>query len=410
MSSHTLSNADNHTTNRALFMNRPRILVITPDDVLRDRDGLSVYTGQMLHAISRHADVEVLCLKPSSGRGAMSPYRCHHIDCRTIQFVARVRSTISAKPSYTFEYRKQRIVASAEALIRQFGPEVVVFNHRRAAWLIRHIGVGDGVRRVYVCHNAEARSIQTLARLIRNPVARFLAGREARKTAVLEEKVISDSDKVICISREDVSDLRLEERGINHAVIPPWMPDRPRRVPEDGGPPTILLAGSLNWSPKLKNAAWFTNEILPRIRKQRPETRLIVAGLEASRLQKHLGSTENIEIHESPDSLDPFFAEASVFVIPERQEGGLKIKSVDAASRGFPIVSTAAGVSGAHLKHEQHVLIADSADEFSAAVLRFFENPDLARRLGNSARALAEKYFNREVVDASWVRHIVPGV
>ncbi|MCH8277174.1 MAG: glycosyltransferase, partial [Bacteroidetes bacterium] len=80
-----------------------------------------------------------------------------------------------------------------------------------------------------------------------------------------------------------------------------------------------------------------------------------------------------------------------------------------AASRGFPIVSTAAGVSGAHLKHEQHVLIADSADEFSAAVLRFFENPDLARRLGNSARALAEKYFNREVVDASWVRHIVPG-
>jgi glycosyltransferase involved in cell wall biosynthesis len=61
------------------------------------------------------------------------------------------------------------------------------------------------------------------------------------------------------------------------------------------------------------------------------------------------------------------------------------------------MVSTAVGCEGIGVEHEQHLLVADSAEAFAAALVRLFDDPALARSLADEGRRFVEREF-------SWAR------
>jgi glycosyltransferase involved in cell wall biosynthesis len=73
--------------------------------------------------------------------------------------------------------------------------------------------------------------------------------------------------------------------------------------------------------------------------------------------------------------------------------GGTRLKVVEALAMGRPLVSTTLGCEGIEVRTGEHLLVADDAAGFAAAVLRLFEDPCRGEVLAHAGRALmVEKY------------------
>jgi polysaccharide biosynthesis protein PslH len=113
-----------------------------------------------------------------------------------------------------------------------------------------------------------------------------------------------------------------------------------------------------------------------------------------------------------PD-LRPHLAEAAAVIVPLRLGGGTRLKIVEAMAMGKAMVSTKLGAEGIDAARGRDILIEDQPDAFADAVIRLLAEPELAVRIGHSARQLSEaRYawsaaakalegFYREILDAS---------
>jgi glycosyltransferase involved in cell wall biosynthesis len=81
----------------------------------------------------------------------------------------------------------------------------------------------------------------------------------------------------------------------------------------------------------------------------------------------------------------PFFAAATVCVIPLRFGRGVKNKVLEAMAMGVPVVATSIAALGLSVRDGIHLLVADDADRFADAVVALAENPDRRRALADDA-------------------------
>jgi glycosyltransferase involved in cell wall biosynthesis len=83
-------------------------------------------------------------------------------------------------------------------------------------------------------------------------------------------------------------------------------------------------------------------------------------------------------------------------VLPLRFGGGVRIRMMEAAAMGTPVVSTPVGVAGMRLESGTHYAEARTADEIGEAVLQLLADEHGARRLGANARRWAEENISME--------------
>jgi glycosyltransferase involved in cell wall biosynthesis len=96
--------------------------------------------------------------------------------------------------------------------------------------------------------------------------------------------------------------------------------------------------------------------------------------------------------------VQPHFQQSRVMVVPLRSGSGMRVKILDAFARGVPVVSTRIGIEGIAAIDNQHLLIADSAEEFAAATVRVLEDRALAERLSRAARELVLTEYDVAIV------------
>src|SRR5690606_21471256 len=130
-------------------------------------------------------------------------------------------------------------------------------------------------------------------------------------------------------------------------------------------------------------AEWFAECILPAIRAMRPRAVLEVVGYtrdaDARRL-RGLGG-EAVRVIGEVQSIADAVAGASVAVCPMRLGAGVQNKLLEYMALGLPSVTTSISLAGLRAQPGREVLLADSAEEIAAAVLRLLGDRDLARSL-----------------------------
>ncbi|MDT8324513.1 MAG: glycosyltransferase, partial [Bacteroidota bacterium] len=161
----------------------------------------------------------------------------------------------------------------------------------------------------------------------------------------------------------------------------------------------VVLLGSLDWSPNRDAAEWFVEDIWPRVRKEIPGARCTIAG---SRPPKKLlrDAPSGVTVAGFVEDLDALYASADVMVVPLRIGGGMRIKLLEFFARGKAVVSTGIGAEGNEARDGEHILLADTAEDFAAAIVRLLRDAELARSMGAAARALVtERYSWQRVAE-----------
>lgn len=381
-----------------------KVLLLTDAPLSPPLAGDQMVTAQLLHAVAAHASLSVLTLRPgrwdpgilgtarvldSGGLGAHAP--AHRM--------ARLRALVGSKS--LLEQRLADVpVRRLREIIEADAPDVVLFNHLRVAALLADLRLPPGMRSVYVAHNAEYETYSSTVQIETNPFLRFALAREGRKTVRLERRVVEATDLTVALTAEDAVRLRALRPDARVLVIPPAVPRRETGSDDRAPDCRVLLVGSYLWHAKFLNALWLIRRVWPAVLDRFPRAQLEIVGKGATRLLRHVGHLGTVRVHADVPDIGPYLQQATIFVNPERQRGGIKLKTLDAASFGLPIVSTAAGVEGTGLVDDLSCIVASDRAQFARGILRLIVDRQLGRELGARARCVMREEFSDTALDA----------
>jgi polysaccharide biosynthesis protein PslH len=155
---------------------------------------------------------------------------------------------------------------------------------------------------------------------------------------------------------------------------------------------TIFHLGSLDWQPNLEGVAWFINEVWPLIEQKNGAVQLHIAG---KNMPKYLleNKMHNVIIHGNVPDATAFMQTYHTLIVPLLSGAGVRIKILEALSLGKHIVSTSLGADGIDVTHQKNILLADTPQDFSNAILQIMEGQHL--QLGQEAQKLAMLAYNK---------------
>lgn len=164
--------------------------------------------------------------------------------------------------------------------------------------------------------------------------------------------------------------------------------------------PSLLLLGQYNYLPNQIGAEFFLDKVWPIIKTAVPLAYLTVAGPNSQKIAHAEQPPAGVHFPGYVDGLDALYADTRVVVCPILSGGGTRVKIMEAAAYGKPVVTTSIGAEGIDLHNDKSILLRDDAEAFALACIALLEDKDLASRIGDCARrVITEKYERCAVIN-----------
>lgn len=218
-----------------------------------------------------------------------------------------------------------------------------------------------------------------------------------------EKKWIRRYRKVIAMSEQDRALLAQP----NVAVIPNGV-DLDRFAPEIERPgQRLLFIGSFRHFPNIVAYRFFTEQVWPFLTETCPGVTLtVVAGPEpllywrANTGLDAIPPDPRIRVLEFVADVRPLYVEANLAIVPTLESAGTNLKVLEAMAMDRAVVSTSTGCAGLGLEHGVNVWIADSPEDFAAAIEKLLADCSLRTGIARSGRIHAERNFGWKEIGA----------
>jgi hypothetical protein len=268
---------------------------------------------------------------------------------------------------------------------------------------------------VDACMFAEI-SLSPLLEAVPNGVKRFLDTMDVvheqaetfRRLGLDPPKTLGQAEEFSIFQRFDLV-LAIQEReqasvaravGEERALLVPHPPPLRRRGMR-AVPQTVAFVASA-WRANVEALSWFLREVWPRV--ERPGLKFAVYGGVFRSYPEPV--VPSVALRGIVPKLDDIYDSIDVAVNPVRCGAGLKIKSVEALGAGIPLVTTSEGARGLERAAGRAFLLADSAEDFAAALRRVLDDGALRERLSREGYAFAETTLSPDACFSGLVREI----
>jgi glycosyltransferase involved in cell wall biosynthesis len=150
----------------------------------------------------------------------------------------------------------------------------------------------------------------------------------------------------------------------------------------------------MDWLPNIDAMRLFLDEILPRIRRERPATTVGIVGRQPpSELLDRAAQDPGLTVTGTVPDVRPYLWNSQVSIVPLRIGGGTRLKIYEAVAARLPVVSTTVGAEGLGLRDGQEILLADTPEAFAQACLRLLADAGARERVQEAAwNTVAENY------------------
>jgi glycosyltransferase involved in cell wall biosynthesis len=170
---------------------------------------------------------------------------------------------------------------------------------------------------------------------------------------------------------------------------------------------TVLFLGALNYKPNAEAARFLLKEIWPRVYREMPGARLIIAGNNPENIQGLHERIPRVEFTGFVSDLRGLYARSRVVCAPILSGAGTRVKIIEAAMYGKPTVATRIGAEGLEFRDGHELLLRDDPRSFANACVELLANDSLCERLGLAAHEAAVRYYSRPKIEALIRAHIM---
>ncbi len=227
---------------------------------------------------------------------------------------------------------------------------------------------------------------------------------ERRLTYRSEDAAPRHFDATILVNPDETTELRARTGDSSVETLLPLLPQPAARPRTYDGRPSFVFLGGLDFPPNRDGLTWFLTDCREAVLDALPDFELLLVGRgsdtppEAARAWgDHVRPLGWV-----PD-LDSVLLSAAALLSPLRVGSGIKIKVLEALSRGLPVVGTEQGVLGLGVDSDAGCLVAGSPDEL-ARLLAEAAEPARNRELSRAARSRWETTFAPAIVTAEYDR------
>jgi GT2 family glycosyltransferase len=158
----------------------------------------------------------------------------------------------------------------------------------------------------------------------------------------------------------------------------------------------LLFVGGFQHLPNVDAVQWFVQEVWPIVHAAAPEMRVRIVGSQMPVKLQNL-DVPGVEILGFVQDLDDLLSQSRISIAPLRYGAGVKGKINQAMAHGLPVVATSMAVEGMNLLHEEHVLVADTPQDFARELLRLYSDEALWNSLVINGKGNIRRTFSREI-------------
>jgi glycosyltransferase involved in cell wall biosynthesis len=202
----------------------------------------------------------------------------------------------------------------------------------------------------------------------------------AALTREREIELLGRADAVLAIQPDEATFVAENVADTRAIVVP--MAAQAVAAPQPGTDNTLLFVGS-NTAPNVVGLQWFFDHVWPAIHAADPCIRLQIAGSVAHAFAA--GGPAGTQFLGLVPDLEPLYADAGLVISPLTFGSGLKIKLIEALTRGKAVVATPVTLQGVPDDCRDAVVETDDPSEMAAAIVRLSRDADARARLAHSA-------------------------
>lgn len=379
-----------------------------------DRGG-QIRTLEMLRRLHTRHEVHYVCFGSSDDSIGLSGAKqyCSHVypvphrvpDKTSPAFLPQlIGGLVSSRPVAVSRFASARMRERIAALCKQHRFDVVV-----ADFLFVAPNMPDLASCVLFQHNVESVIWQRRVQNAGDPLRKAYLKLQADRMFRYEKDVCRTVRRVIAVSEVD-SDTMRRLYGVQDVPFVPTGVDIDFFAPPPSSEPKadLVFVGSMDWMPNADGAAWFASEVLPLIRRHRPECTVAIVGRKPAASLLELGKSDpRIVVTGTVPDVRPWLFGSAVSVVPLRIGGGTRLKIYEAMAAQVPVVSTSIGAEGLRVDDGRNIRIADSPQDFAARCLELLENPSERARIAAAASATLAEHCTWDAVTRDFEQLLV---
>lgn len=370
----------------------------------------------LLREAAKHHEVHALVFdQPASRPTDVSPQDCMNAllkFCASVEWVSLSKDAfgigrywrafgglVTSEP-YEFRWlRSKEMARRLQRLAYRFPFDVV---HADTLGLAPYVSLVPHAGTVLNHHDIESALVQRRASNERSLIWRTFWAHEAAHLLAAERRwcpsfhvnmVVSDDEGKLVKPSCGKSRICVVPNGVDVEYFTPR--------PEPGGS-RLLFCGRLDQLANKGAITYFFHAIWPGLSEKIKRLEIDVVGKNPPAWLLELSRRDpRVHVPGFVDDVRPYFQKATVFVCPITDGGGTRLKILDALAMGMPVVSTTFAASGLSLSHGRHLLLADTAADFTDGVVQLLSNEAIRKNLSSGGREIVNSTYSWEVIGKS---------
>lgn len=302
-----------------------------------------------------------------------------------------VRGVWQPEPVSISRYRSREMRQTIDNLIGHETFDAIVCD-----FLTPAINISCLERAVLFQHNVESVIWERHADNAVNPIARAYLRRQAKRMRRFEQRVCKAVRHIIAVSESDAETMK-QRFAVAHVSAVPTGVD----IKFFGPPPEtafvadLVFVGSMDWLPNIDGIQYFVREVLPLIRRSKPDCSLAIVGRRPPPEIRAIAVRDpNICVTGTVDDVRPYLWGSSVSIVPLRIGGGTRLKIFEAMAARIPVVSTPTGAEGLNVTSPAEIRLADSPGGFAEQCIALLNSPSDRVRTASAAWQTVSSRFS----------------
>ncbi len=211
-----------------------------------------------------------------------------------------------------------------------------------------------------------------------------------------EKTYFQKADAFVVVSKNDASYYQHVVPAHQTWVIPNFID--PLRYQMEQNPSIdsrcLVMSGNFTNFQNSAGISWFLEKVWWELRLYE-DYDLQLVGVGSERIKQKYSSFPNLEATGTVPSVSPYLQKAYAAIVPLHDGSGSRLKILEAMLHKAPIISTTLGAEGLEAIDSQHLLIANTPQDF-VNQLQNLQSQQVRDRLVKEAGVLVEKHYSLE--------------